>query len=88
MDYTFPELLGEVPNEIFFGDQGAPNYNAIFVEIARRIYKQDATDFMIPSADFLNGKLPNLSSFQRAVKTEDHRRTDSSGTAATTGRTP
>jgi hypothetical protein len=74
MDYSFPELLGEVPKEIFFGDKGDPNYNAIFVEIARRIYKHDDTDFMIPSADFLNGKLPNLTSFQKAVANERIRR--------------
>ena len=74
MDYSFPELLGDIPNEIFFDDKGDPNYNAIFVEAARRIYKHDDTDFMIPSADFLSGRLPNLSSFQKSVSTERKRR--------------
>ena len=74
MDYSFPELLGAVPKEIFFDDKGDPNYNAIFVEIVRHIYKHDETDFMIPSADFLTGKLPNLSSFQKSVSEERKRR--------------
>ena len=74
MDYTFAEVLEPVPDEIFFGDQGQPQYNAIFVEVARRIYRHDATDFVIPSADFLNAKLPNHTSFQRAVATEAKRR--------------
>jgi hypothetical protein len=74
MDYSFPELLGEVPNEIFFDDKGDPNYNAIFVEIVRRIYRHDNSEFMIPSADFLTGKLPNLTSFQKAVSNERKRR--------------
>jgi hypothetical protein len=75
MDYSLLELLAEVPNEIFFDDKGDPNYNAIFVEVARRIYRErpDA-DFMIPSTDFLTHKLPNLSTFQRSVSTERKRR--------------
>lgn len=74
MDYSFAELLGEVPNEIFFDDKGDPNFNAIFVEVARRIYKQESMEFMIPAPDFLTGKLPNLTSFQRAVATERKKR--------------
>ena len=75
MDYSFPDLLGEVPDEIFFDGNSNPNYNAIFVEIVRHIYKQPPdADFMIPSADFLTDKLPNLTSFQKAVSLERKRR--------------
>jgi len=75
MDDNLLELLSEVPNNIFFNDQGVPNYNAIFVEIARQIYRQQPdADFMIPSSDFLTRKLPNLSTFQRSVSTERKRR--------------
>jgi len=74
MDYSFAELFEEIPNEIFFDDKGDPNYNAIFVEAARRIYKKTDNDFMIPAGDFLNDTLPNLSSFQRAVSNERKRR--------------
>ena len=69
MDYTFSELLSEVPNEIFFDDKGDPNFNAIFVEVARRIYRQEGTSFSIPTEDFLAGKLPNLSSFHCSTAT-------------------
>jgi hypothetical protein len=74
MDYVLAELLSEVPNEIFFDDKGNPNFNAIFVEVARVIYKESGDDFSIPASDFLSDKLPNLSSFQRAVATERKRR--------------
>lgn len=74
MDYSLLELLAEVPNDVFFDDKGDPNYNAIFVEVVRRIYRHDSTDFMIPSVDFLTHKLPNLTTFQRSVSTERKRR--------------
>jgi len=74
MDDNLLELLSEVPNDVFFNDQGDPNYNAIFVEVARRIYRLDSTEFMIPSVDFLTHKLPNLTTFQRSVSTERKRR--------------
>ena len=70
MDHNLTELLSEVPDDIFFDDKGAPNYNAVFVEIVRCIYRHDTSDFMIPSSDFLAGKLPNLSTFQRTVGNE------------------
>lgn len=74
MDHNLAELLSYVPDEIFFNDQGHPNFNAIFVEIARVIYRQPAPDFSIPAEDFLNGRLPNLTSFQRSVTQERQRR--------------
>jgi hypothetical protein len=75
MDHILSELLSEVPNEIFFNDQGKPNYNAIFVEIARVIYREETNDFSIPAGDFLEGdRLPNLSTFQRNVAHERERR--------------
>ena len=74
MDHVLAELLSEVPNEIFFDDKGNPNFNAIFVEIARVIYRKSDDNFSIPASDFLSDKLPNLSSFQRAVAKERTRR--------------
>jgi hypothetical protein len=74
MDYVLTELLSEVPDEMFFNDQGHPAFNRIFVEVARGIYKEDTDEFLIPAHDFLTGKLPNLSSFQRAVDNERIRR--------------
>ena len=74
MDHPLTEYLGEVPDEIFFNNQRHPAFNRIFVEIARRIYRQDTDRFSIPINDFLTDKLPNLSSFQRAVDNERIRR--------------
>ncbi len=74
MDYNLAELLSYIPNEIFFNDQGKPNFNAIFVEVARTIYREKTDNFSIPSEDFLNGRLPNLTSFQRSVTQERTRR--------------
>lgn len=74
MDYSLNELLSEVPDPIFFDDKGDPNFNAIFVEVARQIYRQGTDDFMIPSVDFLTHKLPNLSTFQRSVSAERKKR--------------
>lgn len=74
MDYVLSDLLGEVPNNIFFNGEGHPNFNGIFIEVARRIYRNGEEDFLIPSSDFSNDKLPNLSSFQRAVAKERERR--------------
>jgi hypothetical protein len=74
MDYSLTELLNEVPDRVFFTDKGHPNFNAIFVEIARRIYHEETDDFTIPSHDFLTGQLPNLTTFQRSVTQERKRR--------------
>ncbi len=74
MDYQLTELLGEIPNEVFFDEKGDPDFNAIFVEVGRIIYKESGDDFSIPAHDFLTKKLPNLSSFQRAVAKERQRR--------------
>ena len=68
------ELLGEIPNDVFFDYKGDPNFNAIFVEVARLVYQQNGDDFSIPSNAFLTDKLPNLSSFQRTVAKERQRR--------------
>ena len=74
MDYSLRDLLAEVPTEIFFNDVGHPNFNGIFVEVARRIYRQPDGVFSIASEDFLNGRLPNLTTFQRSVTAERRRR--------------
>lgn len=76
MDYSLTELLSEVPNELFFNDKGHPDYNRIFVEVARRIYREDGDEFSIPAHDFLTGRLPNLSTFQREVPKERKRRAE------------
>ena len=74
MDYPLKELLEDVPDRIFFNDKGNPNFNAIFVEITKRIYHENTDVFSIPSQDFLNGELPNLTTFQRSVAQERKRR--------------
>jgi hypothetical protein len=74
VDYTLTELLSAAPDEIFFNDLGDPNFNAIFVEVARLIYREDTDDFTIPSRDFLTGRLPNLTTFQRSVTQERKKR--------------
>lgn len=74
MDYSLRELLSEVPTEIFFNDMGNPDFNGIFVEVARRIYRQPDGSFAIAAEDFLNGRLPNLTTFQRSVTAERRRR--------------
>ncbi len=74
MDHNLAELLSHVPDEIFYNDQGNPNFNAIFVEVARAIYRETTDEFSIPAGDVLNGKLPNLTSFQRSVTQERTRR--------------
>jgi hypothetical protein len=74
MDYSLSELLSEVPDEIFFNDQGHPNYNAIFVEVAKSIYREQNENFSIPIQDFLNSRLPNLTTFQRSVANESSKR--------------
>lgn len=68
------ELLELVPDTIFFNDEGNPDYNGIFVEITRNMYRQASKQFSIDSEDFLNGRLPNLSTFQRSVAQERERR--------------
>ena len=68
------DLLGEIPDEVFFTDTGHPDFNAIFIEVARRIYAEKNADFSIPAHDFLTDKLPNLTTFQRAVTKERQRR--------------
>ncbi|HKV40093.1 MAG TPA: hypothetical protein VJX67_12845 [Blastocatellia bacterium] len=73
-DRSLMDFLGEIPDEIFFSDTGHPNFNEIFVEVARRIYAESGDQFSIPVHDFLTGKLPNLTSFQRAVTKERQRR--------------
>ena len=74
MDYSFSELLSDIPNEVFFNKEGKPDFNAIFVAAARRIYRQEGNGFSLPAEDFLSNKLPNLTSFQRAVTKERKRR--------------
>ena len=68
------DLLGEIPGEVFFTDTGHPDFNAIFIEVARRIYAEKNADFSIPARDFLTDMLPNLTTFQRAVTKERRRR--------------
>jgi hypothetical protein len=74
IEYSLSDLLGEVPDDIFFNDEGHPNFNAIFVEISKRVYGERTNDFSIPSRDFLTGRLPNLSTFQRSVSHERKKR--------------
>ncbi len=74
MNTRLAEIVGDVPNEVFYNDNGHPNYNGIFAEVARRIYNANDDSFAIPVHDFLTDKLPNLSSFQRAVAKERQRR--------------
>ena len=74
MDGVLAELLAEVPDELFFNDQGHPAYNRIFVEVVRFIYKEDGVNFSIPAQDFLADKLPNLTTFQKSVSVERKRR--------------
>jgi hypothetical protein len=68
------DLLSYVPDDIFFGPEGNPNYNAIFVEIVRVIKRESNNDFTIHTSEFLSGKMPNLTSFQRSVAKERERR--------------
>lgn len=70
MNYTLTDLLAKVPNDKFFDSKGDPDFNRIFVEVARSIYAATTEDFAMRSEDFLNETLPNLSSFQRAVAKE------------------
>lgn len=68
------ELLEQVPDTIFYNHEGNPDYNGIFVEITRNTYRKNSKQFSIDSEDFLNGRLPNLSTFQRSVALERDRR--------------
>jgi hypothetical protein len=74
MEQRLSEILTEVPNDVFFDHKGDPNFNAIFVEVARIVYKEKGGHFAIPAEDFLGDRLPNLSSFQRTVTKERQRR--------------
>jgi hypothetical protein len=74
MEYQLTEVLGIVPDDIFFNEKGDPDFNSIFVEVARIIYGEGGVDFSIPVHDFVTKKLPNLSSFQRSVAKERQRR--------------
>jgi len=40
MNHQLSQLLEEIPNEVFFDYKGDPNFNAIFVEVARTLYGQ------------------------------------------------
>lgn len=68
------ELLEQIPDTIFYNKDGNPDYNGIFVEITRTMYGREDRHFTIDSEDFLNGTLPNLSTFQRSVSYERARR--------------
>jgi hypothetical protein len=71
---TLENLLEEIPDHIFFAFDGSPNINAIFIEFLRHTYGKTYNDFQIPAKDFLNGTIPNLSVFQKAVNEERRRR--------------
>jgi len=70
MFYGLKDLLADVPDEIFFKNDGNPNYNAIFVEVVRMIKGEKTSDFSIHASEFLSDSLPNLTSFQRSVAKE------------------
>ncbi len=74
MDYVLAELLSEVPDNVFYNEMGDPNFNAIFLEVMKKIYHERDDNFTIPSRDFISNKLPNLSTFQRSVTNERKRR--------------
>ena len=74
MNYRLRDLLEEVPDDIFFQSNGRPDFNAIFVEVARIILGEETDEFTIHSSEFLSGNMPNLTSFQRSVPIERKRR--------------
>lgn len=55
--------LGEVPDHRFYGPEGKPDYNGILADLARESW---AT---LPDS-LEDGRLPNISSFQRSVARE------------------
>jgi hypothetical protein len=71
---NWKELLEQVPDTIFYKDNGKPNYNKIFVALVQELYQKGSEQVTITTDDFLNGKLPNLSTFQRSVSKERARR--------------
>jgi hypothetical protein len=74
VDYSLSDLLVDVPDDIFFTMEGNPDYNAIFIEVAKLIKGEKTRDFTIHTSEFLSGSLPNLTSFQRSVAKERERR--------------
>ena len=68
------DLLSYVPDDIFYNAEGNPSYNAIFVEVVRMIKREKTSDFTIHTSEFLSGKMPNLTSFQRSVAKEREKR--------------
>jgi hypothetical protein len=81
MDQSLTELLAEIDDETFYNENGDPDFNAIFIEVARVVYGRVNDNFSIPATDFINGTLPNLSSFQRGVSKERSRRGRQAGGA-------
>lgn len=61
------QYLSGVPDERFYNVNGQPNYNGIFADLARK-------SFATFPDSLEDGRLPNLSTFQRAVATEARKR--------------
>lgn len=71
------EALRHVPDEVFWRDprtRDAPDYNAIFAWYLRRRYDLHDPDDEVPIADLEDGKVANISTFQKSVATERARR--------------
>jgi hypothetical protein len=74
---SLTQLLTEVPEELFWNldrNPPAPAYNRVFAEILRRLLDLPDHDAVLPLREVYAGRVPNLSSFQRAAAKEASRR--------------
>lgn len=77
-------LLAEIPDRIFWSlarGEAVPSYNRIFAEVLRRVHGLEDLSEAIQLHELFTGRVPNLSSFQRAVAKEAQARRSTAATA-------
>jgi len=83
-DRPLTQLLAEVPDELFWvpgSDPARPAYNHVFAEVLRVVLELPSHDASLRVREVYEGRIPNLSSFQRAVAKEASRRREAEAEA-------